>query len=99
MVLTFLGKKNEDVYSGDLNHLFVLLSESLQYLVVKVHKSISILLNRLIFILLVFSRKNIKVCEKKLLLIQISLLKIYVGPCGEGKTTLLQFTSLRAVSW
>jgi hypothetical protein len=39
MVLTFLGRKNEDVYSGDLNHLFGLLSESLQYLVVKVHTS------------------------------------------------------------
>ncbi|KAM0914437.1 hypothetical protein ACQ4PT_011611 [Festuca glaucescens] len=35
MVLTFLGRKNEDVYSGDLNHLFGLLSESLQTLVVK----------------------------------------------------------------
>lgn len=35
MVLTFLGRKNEDVYSGDLNHLFGLLSESLQSLVVK----------------------------------------------------------------
>jgi hypothetical protein len=39
MVLTFLGRKNEDVYSGDLNHLFGLLSESLQSLVVKVNKS------------------------------------------------------------
>jgi len=35
MVLTFLGRKDEDVYSGDLNHLFGLLSQSLQSLVVK----------------------------------------------------------------
>jgi hypothetical protein len=42
MVLTFLGRKNEDVYGGDLNHLCGLLSESLQSLVVKVNKSISI---------------------------------------------------------
>jgi hypothetical protein len=30
---------NEDVYSGDLNHLFGLLSQSLQSLVIKVNKS------------------------------------------------------------
>ncbi|VAI84723.1 unnamed protein product [Triticum turgidum subsp. durum] len=35
VVLTFLGRKDEDVYSGDLNHLFGLLSQSLQSLVVE----------------------------------------------------------------
>lgn len=33
LVLTFLGRENEDVYNGDLNHMSGLLSQSLQYLV------------------------------------------------------------------
>jgi hypothetical protein len=36
MVLIFLGRKNEDVYSGDLNQLFALVARSLQSLVLKV---------------------------------------------------------------
>lgn len=36
MVLIFLGRKNEDVYSGDLNQLFELVARSLQSLVFKV---------------------------------------------------------------
>lgn len=35
MVLAFLGRKNEDVFSGDLNHVFGLLAQSLQSLVAK----------------------------------------------------------------
>ncbi|KAJ1259227.1 hypothetical protein BS78_10G138300 [Paspalum vaginatum] len=35
MVLTFLGRKNEDVYEGDLNHLVGLLAQSVQSLVHK----------------------------------------------------------------
>ncbi|CAD6248131.1 unnamed protein product [Miscanthus lutarioriparius] len=35
MVLIFLGRKNEDVYSGDLNQLFGLVARSLQSLVLK----------------------------------------------------------------
>uniref|UniRef100_A0ACD5ZID9 Uncharacterized protein n=1 Tax=Avena sativa TaxID=4498 RepID=A0ACD5ZID9_AVESA len=33
MVLTFLGRKNEDVYNGDLNHLCGLLAQAVLYLV------------------------------------------------------------------
>ena len=36
MVLTFLGRKEEDVYSGNLNYLYELLSQSLRSLVDKV---------------------------------------------------------------
>jgi len=36
MVLIFLGRKNEDVYNGDLNQLFALVARSLQSLVLKV---------------------------------------------------------------
>jgi hypothetical protein len=36
MVLIFLGRKNEDVYSGDLNQLFALVATALQSLVLKV---------------------------------------------------------------
>jgi hypothetical protein len=36
MVLIFLGRKNEDVYDGDLNQLFALVARSLQSLVLKV---------------------------------------------------------------
>ena len=36
MALIFLGRKNEDVYSGDLNQLFGLVARSLQSLVLKV---------------------------------------------------------------
>ncbi|OEL19143.1 hypothetical protein BAE44_0019837 [Dichanthelium oligosanthes] len=36
MVLTFLGRKNEDVYEGDMNHLWGLLAQSVQSLVHKV---------------------------------------------------------------
>ncbi|KAJ1258894.1 hypothetical protein BS78_10G111000 [Paspalum vaginatum] len=35
MVLTFLGRKNEDVYSGSMNYLYELLAQSLQTLVRK----------------------------------------------------------------
>ncbi|CAN6208040.1 unnamed protein product [Urochloa humidicola] len=35
MVLTFLGRKNEDVYSGNMNYLYELLAQSLQSLVEK----------------------------------------------------------------
>lgn len=35
MVLIFLGRKNEDVYSGDLNQLFALVATALQSLVLK----------------------------------------------------------------
>lgn len=38
MVLTFVGRKHEDVYSGHLNQLFGLLARSLQSLVAKVRK-------------------------------------------------------------
>lgn len=37
LVLTFLGRENEDVYNGDLNHMSGLLSQSLQYLVKEVY--------------------------------------------------------------
>lgn len=36
MVLVFLGRKNEDVYSGDLNQLFAFVATALQSLVSKV---------------------------------------------------------------
>jgi hypothetical protein len=36
MVLVFLGRKDEDVYNGDLNQLFGLVARSLQSLVLKV---------------------------------------------------------------
>ena len=39
MVLTFCGRKDENVYNGDLNKLFGLLAMSLQSLVTKVNKS------------------------------------------------------------
>jgi len=39
MVLTFVGRKDEDVYNGDMNQLYGLLSRSLQSLVAKVSKS------------------------------------------------------------
>ncbi|CAN6381262.1 unnamed protein product [Urochloa humidicola] len=35
MVLTFFGRKNEDVYSGNINYLYKLLAQSLQSLVEK----------------------------------------------------------------
>ncbi|RLN12352.1 anthranilate O-methyltransferase 1-like [Panicum miliaceum] len=35
MVLTFLGRKEEDVYSGNLNYLYELLAQSLRSLVDK----------------------------------------------------------------
>nr|CAB3470203.1 unnamed protein product [Digitaria exilis] len=35
MVLTFLGRKNEDVYNGNMNYLYELLAQSLQSLVEK----------------------------------------------------------------
>jgi hypothetical protein len=36
MVLVFLSRKNEDVYSGDLNQLFAFVATALQSLVSKV---------------------------------------------------------------
>ena len=36
MVLVFCGRKDEDVYNGDLNQLFGLVARSLQNLVLKV---------------------------------------------------------------
>ena len=39
MVLTFVGRKDEDVYNGDMNQLYGLLARSLQSLVAKVSKS------------------------------------------------------------
>ena len=39
MVLTFLGRKNEDVYKGDLNHACGLLAQSIQSLVHKVQQN------------------------------------------------------------
>jgi hypothetical protein len=36
MVLIFLGRNNEDVYNGDLNQVFALVTRSLQSLVLKV---------------------------------------------------------------
>jgi len=42
MVLTFLGRKNEDVYKGDLNHLCGLLALSIQSLVQKVQNYLCI---------------------------------------------------------
>jgi len=33
MLLTFLGRKNEDAYSGELNHVYGLLAQSIQFLV------------------------------------------------------------------
>jgi hypothetical protein len=39
MVLTFFGRKDEDVYNGDLNKLLGLVTISLQSLVAKVNKS------------------------------------------------------------
>ena len=36
MVLIFLGRKNEDVYNGDLNQFLGLVARSLQSLVLKV---------------------------------------------------------------
>jgi len=39
MVLTFCGRKDEDVYNGYLNKLFGLVARSLQSLVGKVSKS------------------------------------------------------------
>jgi hypothetical protein len=41
MVLTFLGRKNEDVYHGDLNHLCGLLAQAVQYLVGEVRMRLS----------------------------------------------------------
>ena len=42
MVLTFLGRKTEDVYNGDMNQLYGLIAQSLEYLVEEVHTSISL---------------------------------------------------------
>ena len=39
MVLTFLGRKEEDVYSGSMNYIYELLAQSLQSLVEKVDES------------------------------------------------------------
>jgi hypothetical protein len=39
MVLTFVGRKDDDVYSGDSCQLYGLLARSLQSLVAKVSKS------------------------------------------------------------
>ena len=36
MVLTFLGRKEDDVYSGSMNYIYELLAQSLQSLVEKV---------------------------------------------------------------
>lgn len=37
MVLTFLGRKNENVYNGNMNYIYELLAQSLQSLVEKVN--------------------------------------------------------------
>ena len=39
MVLTFLGRKEDDVYSGSMNYIYELLAQSLQSLVEKVDES------------------------------------------------------------
>jgi hypothetical protein len=39
MVLTFLGRKNEDVYKGDLNHACGLLAQSIKSLVHKAQQN------------------------------------------------------------
>jgi len=39
MILTFVGRKDDDVYSGDSCQLYGLLARSLQSLVAKVSKS------------------------------------------------------------
>lgn len=36
IILTFIGRKYEDVFSGESNHLYGLLAQSLQYLVEEV---------------------------------------------------------------
>jgi hypothetical protein len=37
MLLIFLGRKNEDAYNGDLNHVYGLLAQSIQFLVEQVN--------------------------------------------------------------
>jgi len=39
MVLMFLGRKEDDVYSGSMNYIYELLAQSLQSLVEKVDES------------------------------------------------------------
>jgi hypothetical protein len=43
MVLTFYGRKDEDVYNGDLNKLYGLVATTLQSLVTKVSKKFSLI--------------------------------------------------------
>jgi hypothetical protein len=43
MVLTFCGRKDEDVYNGDLNKLYGLVATALQSLVTKVSKKFSLI--------------------------------------------------------
>lgn len=43
MVLIFLGRKDEDVYKGDLNHMFGFVSKALESLVEKVRVVISLI--------------------------------------------------------
>ena len=63
MALIFLGRKNEDVYNGDLNQLFALVARALQSLVLKVVVNLCKLLHCCIFTHFHFVEEAMKLKE------------------------------------
>jgi hypothetical protein len=86
MVLIFLGRKNEDVYNGDLNQLFALVARALQSLVSKVVVYVNYCI--VVFLLIFTLWRN-----------EVKRIVIITGPRGQGKARIFQSTGLRAVSW
>ncbi|WVZ90399.1 hypothetical protein U9M48_036705 [Paspalum notatum var. saurae] len=83
MVLIFLGRMDDDVYSGDLNQLFGLVARSLQYLVLKglIEKEKVESFNLLVYEPSVAEVKEVVIVTTLLFVTRKSLLKNFSSVC------------------